>query len=198
MALKFQYNKTTIQQFRRQLAIRERALPILKNKETALRKEEKEMRKILDKLLSEKVAVEEKLDPFSGFWSELPDILSLEDPGIYYKKVVGVRVPEIKQVTFRVADVGWWHYPTWVPAAIAMLKEVITLDIQIKVKGFQVEALNAARKKTTQKVNLYEKVQIPAYEDAILKIKRFLEDKENISKAAQKIVKKRQETGVAA
>lgn len=198
MALKFHYNKTTIQQFRRQLAIRERALPILKNKETALRKEEKEMRKILDKLIEQKAEVEKKLDPFAGFWSELPDILFLEDPGVYYKKIVGVRVPEIRQVAFKVADVAWWHYPAWVPSAIAMLKEVITLDIQIKIKGLQVEALNMARKKTTQKVNLYEKVQIPAYEDAILKIKRFLEDKENISKAAQKIVKKRQETGVAA
>ena len=53
--------------------------------------------------------------------------------------------------------------------------------------------LDYARRKTTQKVNLYEKVQIPAYLDAIRKIKRFLEDEENLSKSAQKIVKKRQQ-----
>ena len=52
--------------------------------------------------------------------------------------------------------------------------------------------LDFARKKTTQKVNLYEKVQIPGYNEAILKIKRFMEDEENLSKASQKIVKKRQ------
>jgi V/A-type H+-transporting ATPase subunit D len=40
-------------------------------------------------------------------------------------------------------------------------------------------------------VNLYEKVQIPAFEDAILKIKRYLEDEENLSKASQKILKSR-------
>jgi V/A-type H+-transporting ATPase subunit D len=51
------------------------------------------------------------------------------------------------------------------------------------------------RKKTTQKVNLYEKVQIPAFEDAILKIKRYLEDEENLSKASQKILKSRFEQG---
>ncbi len=198
MALKFHYNKTTIQQFRRQLSIRERALPILKNKETALRKEEKQTRKAMERLQQDKSEVEQALTPFAGFWTELPKILTLDDPGVYYKKVVGVRVPEIRDISFKVADVAWWRYPAWVPAAIAMLKEVISLDIQIKVKSLQVEALNTARKKTTQKVNLYEKVQIPAYEDAILKIKRFLEDKENISKAAQKIVKKRQETGVMA
>jgi V/A-type H+-transporting ATPase subunit D len=51
--------------------------------------------------------------------------------------------------------------------------------------------LDYQRKKTTQKVNLYEKVQIPGYQEAILKIKRFIEDEENLSKAAQKIVKAR-------
>ena len=30
--------------------------------------------------------------------------------------------------------------------------------------------------------NLFEKVQIPGYEDAIRKIKRFMEDEENLSK----------------
>ncbi|HNT51847.1 MAG TPA: V-type ATP synthase subunit D [Candidatus Syntrophosphaera sp.] len=53
------------------------------------------------------------------------------------------------------------------------------------------QILERVRKKTTQKVNLYEKVQIPAYEDSILKIKRFLEDEENLSKAGQKILKNR-------
>ena len=54
------------------------------------------------------------------------------------------------------------------------------------------QLLDRARKKTTQKVNLYEKVQIPGYQEAIRKIKRFMEDEENLSKAAQKIVKQRQ------
>ena len=51
--------------------------------------------------------------------------------------------------------------------------------------------LEQARKKTTQKVNLYEKVQIPAYREAIIKIKRFLEDEESLTKSAQKILKAR-------
>jgi len=42
-------------------------------------------------------------------------------------------------------------------------------------------------------VNLFEKVQIPGYEDAIRKIKRFMEDEENLSMSSQKIVKSRQQ-----
>ena len=54
-------------------------------------------------------------------------------------------------------------------------------------------ALEHARKKTTQKVNLFEKVQIPGYQDALRKIKRFMEDEENLSKSSQKILKSIQE-----
>ena len=49
--------------------------------------------------------------------------------------------------------------------------------------------LDHARKKTPQKVNLFEKVQIPGFEEAIRKIKRFMEDEENLSKSSQKILK---------
>jgi V/A-type H+-transporting ATPase subunit D len=57
----------------------------------------------------------------------------------------------------------------------------------------KVELLDYARKKTTQKVNLFEKVQIPGFQDAIRKIKRFMEDEENLSKSSQKIVKSKRE-----
>jgi V/A-type H+-transporting ATPase subunit D len=53
--------------------------------------------------------------------------------------------------------------------------------------------LEHARKKTTQKVNLFEKVQIPGYKDAIRKIKRFMEDEESLSKSSQKIMRANQE-----
>ena len=60
------------------------------------------------------------------------------------------------------------------------------------------DLLEYARKKTTQKVNLFEKVQIPGYQDAIRKIKRFMEDEENLNKSSQKIVKSKKESEAAA
>ena len=65
--------------------------------------------------------------------------------------------------------------------------DVARMDVLTK----DIEILDRARRKTTQKVNLYEKVQIPEFSDAILKIKRYLEDVENLEKAAQKITKQR-------
>ena len=41
MAIKFQYNKTSLQGLDKQLKVRERALPTIKSKESALRMEVK-------------------------------------------------------------------------------------------------------------------------------------------------------------
>ncbi|MGF1556761.1 V-type ATP synthase subunit D [Paucihalobacter sp.] len=197
MALKFHYNKTTVQLFKRQLAIRQKALPILKNKETALRLEVVKLMNELEKISQQREKLKARLDNYEAFWAAFPEVLVMDNIETFKKKVIGVNVPEIKSIKFRIVDVSWWRMPAWVPGGIALLKEVITLNIKADILQQQIDILDLARKKTTQKVNLYEKVQIPEYEDAILKIKRFLEDKENISKAAQKIVKKRKESKAA-
>lgn len=191
MALKFNYNKTTIQQFKRQLAIRQKALPILKNKETALRLEVVQLSKELENLNEQNKEIAARLENYKGFWAEFPEIIVVDKIERYNKKIVGVKIPEIKAIKFKLAEVSWWNLPAWIPGGIALLKEAIRLKLRTDILLEQIKVLENARKKTTQKVNLYEKVQIPEYEDAIMKIKRFLEDKENISKAAQKIVKNR-------
>jgi len=197
MALKFHYNKTTIQLFKRQLAIRQKALPILKNKETALRLVVVKLMRELEQISQQKQQLKARKDHYKAFWVEFPEIILMDKIETFNKKVIGVKIPEIKGITFKIADVSWWNMPAWVPGGIALMKEVIQLNLKADILQKQIEILDLARKKTTQKVNLYEKVQIPEYEDAILKIKRFLEDKENISKAAQKIVKKRKESEAA-
>jgi V/A-type H+/Na+-transporting ATPase subunit D len=191
MAIKIQYNKTAIQQYQRQLAIREKALPTLKNKETALRVE---VKRISDTL----VEMKEKLDKIyaasedmAKFWVDFPEVVSIESTEIRIRNIAGVKIPILKDIGFKVAEYSLFHQQAWVPTGIEKLKEIIKLKIEITTIQKQFEVLNYARKKTTQKVNLYEKVQIPEYQNAIRKTKRFLEDKENLEKSAQKIVKER-------
>ena len=191
MALKFQYNKTTIQELKKQLAIRLKALPILKNKETALRLEVKQRQKELQKAEEEMEQLLQSVVAHSGFWVEMPKVLFIEGLKVEQELVIGVKVPKIRDINFKVADFSWENYPAWIPAGIELLKEATELDFKIDLLRKQIDLLDVARKKTTQKVNLYEKVQIPEMEQATIKIKRFLEDKENISKAGQKIMKNR-------
>ena len=58
MAIKYQFNKTSLQQLEKNLKMRKRTLPIIKSKETALRLEVKKCKEEADalekKLLSQK------------------------------------------------------------------------------------------------------------------------------------------------
>jgi len=81
--------------------------------------------------------------------------------------------------------------PQWYAQGVQILKDLAQIGIESEIFLEKKNLLDFARKKTTQKVNLYEKVQIPGYQEAIRKIKRFMEDEETLSKASQKIVKTR-------
>jgi V/A-type H+-transporting ATPase subunit D len=65
MAIRFQYNKTSLQEMNKQLRIRLRALPTLKNKESALRAEVKRAKDYatsLDEKLSAAMAQYNEMD----------------------------------------------------------------------------------------------------------------------------------------
>jgi len=199
MSIKFQYNKTSLQQLNKQLQIRERALPTLKNKEAALRMEVEMARKKLKETgeMLEKKIREQEQD--LGLWREFDaGLVEVEDVQISYRKLAGVRIPELRDVDFNTHEFNIFLRPKWFLEGIEQLEELMKLNIEMEVGQQKLELLEYARKKTTQKVNLYEKVQIPGYHDAIRKIKRFLEDEENLTKAAQKIVKSRQHQKVEA
>lgn len=191
MELKTQYNKTALAELKNQLVLRETALPILKNKETALRQEVKNRLQTIRKFKKEYEEFLSRIEVFDTFWQEFPAIVNIEKLDLVSKKIIGVKVPELRDIVFDVAEVSWFSQRAWIPAGIETMKEVVSLRLNIMVSEKQLDLLYRMRKKTTQKVNLYEKVQIPMLEKEILKIKRFLEDEENISKAAQKIVKNR-------
>ena len=110
---------------------------------------------------------------------------------IDHKKIAGVKIPQLKSISLSIKEILWHEAPHWYPDVLTYLKEFAELTTKLSVAEQTLKILERERKRTTQKVNLYEKVQIPELEDALKKIKRFLEDKENLSKAAQKMVKAR-------
>ena len=131
-------------------------------------------------------------ESMAGLWEEFDfDLLEVESVEIGSQKVAGVATPVLKDIQFIRHPFSLFNRSAWFPAGMELLKQWIELALRRKVILQKMDRLEFARKKTTQKVNLYEKVQIPGYEDAIRKIERYLEDEENLAKAAQKIVKKR-------
>ena len=94
-------------------------------------------------------------------------------------------------IQFDVQPINVFVNPAWFADGVEILKELSRLGIESEIFEQRRQILEYNRKKTTQKVNLYEKVQIPGYKEAIRKIKRYMEDEENLSKASSKIVQTR-------
>ena len=194
MAISFQYNKTSRQGLEKQLKIRERALPTIKSKENALRLEVKRTR-------DEMTTLEEKLENdirsyeyMAALWNEFnPNLITVKDVALSSKKITGVIVPVLEDITFDVSTFSLFNNPSWFFDGINLLKTLASTGIEAEFTGLKLSMLEHARRKTTQKLNLFEKVQIPGYKDAILKIKRFLEDEESLSKSSQKIMRANQE-----
>ena len=198
MTLKFQYNKVSQLSLTKQLKVRQEALPTLKNKESALRYEVKRAKDAAHAMDLQVKDRSDQLAEFMRLWVEFdPSLVSISEVKIRTRKIAGVKTPELQSVEYMLEDFDLFAAPSWWLDGLTTLKELSRMQIERDFIVRKMHLLENVRKKTTQKVNLYEKVQIPAFEEAILKIKRFMEDEENLSKASQKILKGRLATEVA-
>ena len=177
MAIRFQYNKTSRQQLEKQLSVRERALPTLQNKESALRVEVKKTREEiaqLDRELEDKI---KSYDKMVSMWTEFdPTLLRVKEVHLSKRKIAGVLLPMLDKVDFEIQPFSLFNRPKWIIDGVKTLEGLAEIGIRRDFQEIRLSRLEYARKKTTQKVNLFEKVQIPGYQEAILKIKRYLED----------------------
>ena len=194
MAIKFQYNKTALNNLQKQLKMRLGALPTLQNKESALRLEVRKAKDTSERLIRELDEAEKRYDYLAPLWNEFePGLVSITDIDLRTVKVAGVKCPELGEIHYEIKPFNTFIKPAWYLDGVRILKDLSRLGIESQVYLEKRKILDYQRKKTTQKVNLYEKVQIPGYQEAIRKIKRFMEDEENLSKASSKIVKTRHE-----
>ncbi|MCH9740993.1 MAG: V-type ATP synthase subunit D [Epsilonproteobacteria bacterium] len=105
------------------------------------------------------------------------------------ENVVGVKLPLLKHIEFKLFDYPVLGKPAWSEMFIKRYKQGIEMAISIKVLTQRVEILEVAYKKTTQKVNLFEKVLIPEAITKIKKIQIALDDMDRASVVRSKLAK---------
>lgn len=196
--IKFQFNKTALGELGKQLAMRTKALPTIKSKESALRSEVKKAKDRVTELNAQLEKTMGEYDYMVQLWGEFDkSLITVRDVKFGTQKIAGVEIPVLDDIQYEEKPYNLFSAPLWLADGMRILKELARLGVEREFYQRKMELLEKARKKTTQKVNLYEKVQIPGYQEAIRKIKRFLEDEENLSKSSQKIVKSRLEAEAA-
>jgi len=182
-----------MQALQKELKIREAALPTLKSKEAYLRVTIKREKHRLEDLKVNLVKLREEIGESERLFAEFPlDSISVSSVDYGSDNIAGISIPVLGEIGFSRNVSSAVLSPFWQPWGADTAKNLIRALSEIDVAGKRVGLLEYARKKTTQKVNLYEKVQIPEFSEAVLKIKRYLEDVENLEKASQKITKAKQ------
>jgi len=194
MAIQLLYNKIALQQFEKGLKIRYAALPTIRSKESALRMQVKKQRSVKNDLENDLNKVLKEGNQFGNLWKEWDsDFLGVNTINTQKASFAGVDFRTLDYIDFHISSFYIPSHPLWVIQGIEFVKKLVDLKVRIQLKDDEIDILNRERKRTTQKLNLYEKVQIPEYEESIRKIKRFLEDQETLEKATQKIMKKKKE-----
>ena len=159
MAVKFQYNKTSLNEIGKQLKVRQKALPTLQNKESALRLEVRKAKEESDRLIADLEAAMERYDYLAALGNEFdPGLVAITDVDLHTVKVAGVKTPALGEIHYKILPFNAFVKPAWYADGVAILKELSRLGIESEVYHEKARILDYQRKKTSEKVNLYEKV----------------------------------------
>ncbi len=103
--------------------------------------------------------------------------------------VAGVTVPVYEGVRFEDQPYSLVATPPFYDAAVALWRRAIEARAAVRILRKQAEALDHTLTKTTQRINLYEKVLIPHCRENIRRIKVYLGDQQTAAVCRAKIAK---------
>ena len=136
MAIKFQYNKTSLGELGKQLKVREKALPTIKSKESALRLEVAKAKEVAENFSQELRDVESQYDYMTALWGEFdPDLVSIEDVRLSTVKIAGVRIPVLKEVVFADKSYDLFSSPAWTADGVELLRRIARLMVEFEVSA---------------------------------------------------------------
>jgi len=118
MAIKFQYNKTSLGELGKQLKMRQKALPTIKSKESALRSEVKKAKDSASDYRRRLDALKAEYDYMVSLWGEFDcDLLRIADVDLSVQKIAGVRTPVLQEVKFEEKPYDLFSSPVWFAGA---------------------------------------------------------------------------------
>jgi V/A-type H+-transporting ATPase subunit D len=170
----------------------ERYLPTLQLKKQLLQLEILHQQSALREREMSSSLKEKAAENWSGLLVEAPDIRQwlIPDKIVTAKKnIAGVDVPVFERVDFEPAEYDLFLTPLWVDAGLETLRNIVTLQEEIRVIEKAISILKHELRITTQRVNLFEKVKIPEAQEAIRRIKIYISDQMTNAVGRSKIAK---------
>ena len=178
----------------------QRYLPTLQLKKQQLQTVIMKVKAEHEKVEEQRRSVVSGLDDWVAVFGEnekFPDAQKLQqlvqpDRVEYTKEnIAGVEVPNFRELTFKDVEYNVDDYPLWVDYAVVKLRDIAKLDALCKTLAIQEELLEKELRRTSQRVNLFEKVKIPEAKENIRVIEVYLGDQQTAAVVRGKIAKKK-------
>lgn len=195
MALVYKLNKSELTRLKQEQKVYQQFLPVLQLKQEQLQIEQIRIKKNFllindiyqkrfDYILSNAAVFTDVDNPYC-----INEICCPEKITIVNTSVAGVFIPTLKGISFKKTYVNYLESPYWLSCIINELIIFVNQFIELKVINKQYDLIDKELKKTTQKINLFEKVLIPETNKAIKKISIILGDEQISAVGRAKIAK---------
>ena len=193
---KLRLSKSSLTQQRSQLQLYQKLLPSLDLKRRQLTVEYEKAKRELARAQS---AVEEldarigrELPMLAGTDVELSGLVRMTGFELTEENVVGVRLPLLERIECEVADYSFLAAAPWVDALVQRLRDAAAERVRAEVAARRVRILQQAVRRTTQRVNLFDRILIPEARKNIKRIRIFLGDQERDAVIRSKLAKAKQ------
>ena len=190
--MKIKFTQGELKRQRDALRQYERYLPTLQLKKQQLQLEIVHQQSALKERRNSLSKKEKSAENWLGLLVEAPEIkqwLIPEKIITAKKNITGVDVPVFERVNFEPAEYDLFHTPLWMDTGLETLRDMVSLQEEIRVIEQGISILKHELRITTQRVNLFEKVKIPEAKEAIRLIKIYIGDQMTNAVGRSKIAK---------
>lgn len=192
---KFKLTKTELKAQTDALKRFQRFLPMLQLKKQQLQSEIAGIAAKADETSAKERAVRKGLDGWVGLFATdealLAGLVKVKGVNTGMANIAGVAIPTFESIETDVKEVDPWATPAWVDAAVETTTRILSLQCERSIYEEQRRLVTEELQKTSQRVNLFEKVKIPECKEAIRVIKIAIGDEQTAAVTRGKIAKSR-------
>jgi len=190
--MKIKLTQSELKRQRDALRQYERYLPTLQLKKQQLQLEIVHRQGVLLGKKNSLSEMKKSTEFWSGLLVEAPEIRQWLIPGKIItskKNIAGVDVLVFEEAYFEPIEYDLFLTPLWVDTALETLRDMVSVQEEIRVIEKGISVLQHELRISTQRVNLFEKIKIPEAKEAIRVIKIHIGDQMTNAVGRSKIVK---------
>ncbi|MDY6891339.1 MAG: V-type ATP synthase subunit D [Pseudomonadota bacterium] len=190
---KLALNKSTLNRERQRLKSFRQFVPALDLKRKQILAARMKSRRVLEQLRQEEkqinTSVAAQIPMLAETHLDLNSLIRIQRVEQHLDNLVGIELPRLVRVELDKAQYSRLAMPQWVDRAIDLLGQMLELKVRQQIERVRLERLDEALQKTTQRLNLFDKVLIPRTESNIRRIRIALSDAERAGVVRAKIAK---------